>query len=62
MKRREPLRLSLGELPFEVMSDGRVLVTLPPTALPFGCAMQATALYPSLQAFVAAMKAHRLSV
>ena len=51
---RRPARLTLGALPFELMPDGRVLVTLPPTALPFGCALQATALYPSLRAFLAA--------
>lgn len=55
MRDREPLRLSLGTLPFEVLPDGRVLVTLPPTALPFGCAMQATVLYPTLRAFLDAL-------
>jgi hypothetical protein len=37
----------------EVLPDGRVLVVIPPTHLPFGCAMQATVLYPSLRAFLA---------
>ena len=46
---RRPARLTLGTLPFELMPDGRVLVTLPATALPFGVAIQATALYPSLR-------------
>ena len=50
---RHPLRLTLGTLPFEVFPDGRVLVTLPPTVMPFGVAMQATVLYPSLAAFLA---------
>jgi hypothetical protein len=55
VKAREPLRLSLGTLPFEVLPDGCVLVTLPPTVMPFGCACRATALYPSLRVFLAAM-------
>jgi hypothetical protein len=50
---REVLRLRLGELVVEVLPDGRVLVVIPPTHLPFGCAMQATVLYPSLRAFLA---------
>lgn len=44
-------------MPFEVFPDGRVLVTLPPTALPFGVALRATVLYPNLRAFLAAMRA-----
>lgn len=52
---RAPLRLALGNLPFEVFPDGRVLVTLPPTELPFGVALRATVLYPSLRAFLATM-------
>lgn len=55
MKARESLHLSLGTLPIEVLPDGRVLVTLPPTVMPFGCAMQATVLYPSLRAFLSAV-------
>ncbi len=54
---RAPLRLSLGAVPFEVFPDGRVLVTLPPTALPFGVALRATVLYPNLRGFLAAMRA-----
>jgi len=54
---RAPLRLWLGAMPFEVFPDGRVLVTLPPTAMPFGVALRATVLYPSLAAFLAAMRA-----
>lgn len=53
---RRPARLTLGALPFELMPDGRVLVTLPATALPFGVAIQASALYPSLAAFLAATR------
>ena len=56
--RRTPLRLALGEIPFEVYPDGRVLVTLPPTLLPFGVALQATVLYPDLRAFLAAKIPH----
>ena len=40
---RRPARLTLGALPFELYPDGRVLVTLP-----------ATALYPSLRSFLTA--------
>lgn len=54
--RRAPLRLALGELPFEVYPDGRVLVTLPPTLLPFGVALSATVLYPDLRAFLVAAR------
>lgn len=60
MKAREPLRLTLGTLPIEVLSDGRVIVTLPPTALPFGCAMRATVLYPSLRVFLETMRRMRV--
>lgn len=54
--RRQTLHLALGDLPFDVLPDGRVLVTLPATRLPFGAAIRATALYPSLRAFIAAMR------
>jgi len=54
--RRQTLHLTLGTLPFDVLPDGRVLVTLPATRLPFGVAVTATALYPSLRAFIAAMR------
>jgi len=54
--RRQTLHLTLGELPFDVLPDGRVLVILPATHLPFGAAIRATALYPSLRAFLAAMR------
>jgi hypothetical protein len=54
--RRQTLHLALGTLPFDVLPDGRVLVTLPATRLPFGAAIRATALYPSLRAFLAAMR------
>ena len=53
---RRPARLTLGALPFELYPDGRVLVTLPATALPFGATIQATALYPNLRAFIAAVR------
>jgi len=49
-------RLTLGAIEFELFSDGRVVATLPPTTMPFGVAIQATALYPSLGAFLAAMR------
>jgi len=53
---REVIHLRLGDLPVEVLHDGRVLVTLPPTAMPFGCACRATVLYPSLRVFLAARR------
>ena len=53
---RRPARLTLGVLPFELYPDGRVLVTLPAAALPFGVTLQATAVYPTLAAFLAAMR------
>ena len=56
---RCPARLTLGALPFELYPDGRVLVTLPATALPFGAAIQATALYPNLRAFIATARGTR---
>lgn len=54
---RRPARLMLGALPLELLSDGRVLVTLPASALPFGATVQATALYPNLRAFLATIRA-----
>lgn len=55
MMAREVIHLRLGELPVEVLPDGRVLVTLPPTVMPFGCACRATVLYPSLRTFLGAL-------
>lgn len=54
--RRQTLHLALGTLPFDMLPDGRVLVTLPATRLPFGAAICATVLYPSLRAFIVAMR------
>jgi hypothetical protein len=56
---RRPARLTFGALPFELFPDGRVLVTLPAAALPFGVAIQATAPYPSLRSFLASAKGSR---
>lgn len=56
---REGYMLRLGALVFEVLPCGRVLVSLPPQLLPFGCAMRATVLYPSLGAFIAAVRRMR---
>ena len=56
---RRPARLTFGALPFELYPDGRVLVTLPAAALPFGVAIQATAPYPSLRSFLASAKGSR---
>lgn len=39
---RRPLRLTFGAAVLELLPDGRVLAVLPPTAMPFGAAMQAT--------------------
>ncbi len=46
---RRPLRLTLGAAVLELLPDGRVLVTLPATAMPFGCAVQATVVYRNLR-------------
>lgn len=46
---RCPMLLTFGALPFELLPDGRVLVTLPATMFPFGAAIRATVLYPSLR-------------
>lgn len=56
---RQPLHLALGTLPFDVLPDGRVLVTLPATRLPFGAAIRATVLYPTLRSFLTAMRQGR---
>ena len=57
---RRPVRLTPGgALPFELFPDGRVLVTLPPTAQPFGAAVSATVLYQSLLVFLAAVRSTR---
>lgn len=53
---RQTLHLALGTLPFDVLPDGRVLVILPATRLPFGAAIRATVLYPTLRAFIEAMR------
>jgi hypothetical protein len=45
---RRPLRLRLGAAALELLPDGRVLMVLPPEAMPFGCAMQATVVYRNL--------------
>lgn len=50
------LHLALGNLPFDVLPNGRVLVTLPATRLPFGASIRATALDPSPRVFLAAMR------
>lgn len=50
--RRAPLRLQLGDVPFEVMPDGRV--TLPPSGpLAMPDASAPTAIFPSLGNFLA---------
>lgn len=56
---RRPARLTLGAVAFELLPDGRVLATLPATTLPFGVALQANVLYPSLRAFLAAVRRGR---
>lgn len=53
---RRPLRLRLGAAVLELLPDGRVLVVLPPTAMPFGCAVQASVVYSSLRACLAAKR------
>jgi hypothetical protein len=46
---RRPLRLRLGAAVLELLPDGRVLIVLPPTVMPFGCAMRATVVYRDLR-------------
>jgi hypothetical protein len=48
-----------GAVTIELLRDGRVLAVMPPTALPFGVALQATVTYPSLGAFLSAAKRAR---
>lgn len=50
------IRLTIGAAMVEVLRDGRVLVTLPAAPQPFGAVVTATALYPSLRAFLTAMR------
>lgn len=50
-------RFTRGTASVEVLPCGRVLVTLAPAALPFGAGVAATVLYPSLRAYLAAMRA-----
>lgn len=56
---RRHVRLTLGTLPFELWSDGRVTVTLAPQFMPFGAAVSATVLYQNLGVFLAAMRSTR---
>lgn len=51
-------RFTRGSATVEVLSDGRVLVTIAPAALPFGASVAATVLYPSLRSSLAAMRVH----
>lgn len=53
--RRQPLRLTLGDVPFEVLPDGRVQATLPAARLPIKTAVKAGVIYPSLRVFLRAM-------
>lgn len=48
--------LTRGPATLELLPDGRVLVTLAPAALPFGASIAATVLYPSLRAYLAALR------
>ena len=49
---RRPVRLTVGTVVLDVLPDGRVLVTLPVREVPLGVTVQATAVYPSLRAFL----------
>lgn len=53
---RRAVRLTMGALVLDVLPDGRVVVTLPTERVPFGAVVQATAVYPSLRAFLGAMR------
>lgn len=46
---RAPACFTLGDKGVVVFPDGRVLVMVPPTETPLGCAMIVTIVYPSLR-------------
>lgn len=54
---RRVLCLVVGDQPFAVLPDGRVLVSLPDRRLPFGANVSVTVVYASLKAFLAARRA-----
>lgn len=49
-------RVMFGTTELELLRDGRVIAVLPTADAPLGIAVQATALYPSLGAFLAAVR------
>lgn len=49
-------RVMFGTTELELLRDGRVVAVLPAADAPLGVAVQATALYPSLGAFLAAAR------
>ncbi len=49
-------RLMFGTTELELLRDGRVIAVLPAADAPLGVAVRATALYPSLGAFLAAAR------
>lgn len=53
--RRRPLRLTLGDLPFDVLPDGSVRVALSAWPRATGKAQQKTLAYGSLREFLNAM-------
>lgn len=54
---RRPARLVMGELALTLFPNGRVLVEVPPARTLFGVSLDATVLYPSLRAALAAVRA-----
>lgn len=55
---RRPVPLTMGRVALALFPDGRVLVEVPPEQTPFGATLTATAVYPSLAAFLAATRRH----
>ncbi len=53
--RRRPLRLTLGDVQFEVLPDGRVRVVPSPTTA-VGSASRKEDIYPSLRTFLDAVR------
>lgn len=49
-------RVMFGATELELLRDGRVIAVLPTADAPLGVAVRATALYPSLGAFLAAVR------
>lgn len=53
---RSTALLTMGAVALTLFPDGRVLVVVPPAQTPFGATLTATAVYPSLAAFLVATR------